>query len=165
MRAFLFASAVGVLLTACFEGDDRPDRITATTVDVQDFTVEGTSTPLLPNQPAPISAAENQGRFKLYWETSADGVIDIELAVRGEEHPCTTEEFEFHDEPCGAGQVCGLVDDLSCQFRNDNRIVCERGKGVDLSPFLDQLPKRATITIVARAQHSTHCTFADVEFR
>lgn len=156
-------------LAACGDDDDPPERITATEVELNSINVIGTSTPLIPGSPAPISASENNGRFTIEWDTTANGVIDIELAVRENSTdypgPCWLPEYEFHDEACGEGYDCDLVDSLSCTFGNDNRVTCDRGKGVDLSPLLDQLPKEAVITVVARMKNGTSCDYEEVEFR
>lgn len=159
------------VLSACDSGGGGGGRppITATQAEINSFSVQGTSAPLLPTEPQPIDAGENGGRFSMSWDLSADGVIDVELAVRERQEefpgPCFLDEYEFHDRSCGEDLDCQLVDSLSCQLSSDHRITCDSGKGVDLTPFLDQLPKSAVITITARAKDFTACDYVPVEFQ
>lgn len=161
-------------------GNSAAPRITATEAELNSSSVAGTSSPLLPGDPEPISPFENGGRFSMSWDVSANGIVDVEIAVRewpenrDPTNPLSSaclksDEFEYFDEGCGEGYVCNYRDTLSCQLSTSNQVTCDAGKGVNLSGFLDAVPKDAAITIVVRYgtnnSNNTICDEHHVEFQ
>ena len=168
-KIYIFLAVFAAALSGCSNNGDPQERITANEAVVERFTLNGTSEPLLPSHPKPISPTQNGGRFEVSWEISADGVVDVELAVRpwdDDFRGClSTEEYEFFDDGCGGGQDCAFVDGLSCVFGTDNSVACDGGRAIDLTEFLDEIPKEAAVTIVARSLSGTDCSSEHVEFQ
>ncbi|MDD3764439.1 MAG: hypothetical protein PHP86_14210 [Nevskiales bacterium] len=169
--SFLIAGSTAITGCGWMEGDSdggNSDRITATSVSIESYSVTGTSPTLLPSAPKPISASNNGGAFTIQWDASANGIVDIELSVKeadGTIDFCADGPHEFYDRPCGGDYACQLQMTLDCTFGNDNRIDCTGGKGVDLSGFLDQIPKQADLQIKVRGRNTVSCSSERVEFR
>lgn len=148
--------------------NDASGGPTATQSSTEHFSVSGTSSPLLPTQPQPISPYENDGVFTVDYEIDANGTVDIELSViEAGQTPlfCGSETTEFYDQDCGEGESCGLSGEISCQFTSHNLISCEGGPITDLTDFFEQLPQEADIVLCVNRHSGGSANVARVEFR
>jgi hypothetical protein len=124
--------------------DDVSGGPTATQSSITSFSVQGTSSPLLPTQPEPIDPYENNGVFTVNYAIEANGTVDIELSVVDDNSAfilCGSESTEFYDKDCGPDKSCDLTGQISCQFTPHNLISCNGGPTTDLTDFFDQLPQ------------------------
>ena len=161
--AIFVVLAAGLLLSCGGDGGDQ--RVTAQSAQLNAYSVTGTSSPILPGDPIPISPSENGGRFTLEWSISADGVVDLEAGACAPNSGKCGESLEFIDHGCGDGFPCDLQGTITCTFNNSNQISCPGAKGANLSSYLDQIPKEADMILCARDLEGTHCDAVRVEFR
>lgn len=147
---FLFICILGFSVVGCGTSSNDALVVTATEVVVKSFSIVGTSEPSLPAARRPINAGENEGNFSMSWDIEADGVVRLRVGVNSAgSSVCNLFNRPFSSH-CGEGATCALVDTILCNFSSNNILSCERGQTLDLSGFLDELPKDADFCLGAR---------------
>jgi hypothetical protein len=102
----------------------------------------------------PVNSGVNDGDFSMNWDIEADGLVRIRIGVNKAGSSFCNEFNNVFNSHCGEGGSCDLIDTVQCNFSNSNILSCERGATLDLSEFLDTLPKDAEFCLGARGVDS-----------
>ncbi|RKZ47370.1 MAG: hypothetical protein DRR08_32465 [Candidatus Parabeggiatoa sp. nov. 2] len=115
---------------------------------INSFSIEG-SYPSSSGQIVPINSGVNNGQFTVSWKTSANDLYQVRLRLH--DNDVLPEEESrlpmIYQNNCNMGNlgqddVCGSNVVRTCQFTNDNTVLCGTRK-TNITRFLDQIPKRA----------------------
>ena len=141
----LFLSFAAIV-SAC-SSDSGSDPSTATGgFEFDTLEVIGTSDSTIPTDPPPIDANENEGVFRILWESESEERYTASLFASKDQLPNNEDDVMIAQLSCNSGGVCGVSTDMSCQYRSDNTVECD-GQPADLTAWFDALPQRGWIVL------------------
>lgn len=136
------------LVSACGSDSDGNSSPATGGIEFDTLEVIGTSDPTVPTDPPPIAANENDGVFRILWESESQERYTASLYVSDDQTPNNEDDVLIAQLSCNSGGVCGVSTDMSCQYRSDNSVSCA-GQNADLTDWFDALPQRGSIVLLS----------------